>query len=87
MAKKITSAIAQALAARYAELGSYAAVAREFGISASTASKYIKEQSAIRTYNSYCGPAPSVSPHDIFTFSSLTEEEKASREAFYAEFF
>lgn len=87
MAKKITPETAKQMAARYAELGSYAAVAREFGVTAATASRYIKEQKAIKSYSSYRGPAPTNEPQDVYSFSTLTDEEKASREAFYDEFF
>lgn len=87
MAKKITTEIAIAMATRYKELGSYAAVAKEFGISATTASRYIKEQDAIKTYDVYSGPAPTMEPRDVYSFSTLSNEEKASREDFYDEFF
>lgn len=86
MAKKITPEIAIAMAVRYKELRTYAAVAKEFGVSSSTASRYIKEQGSIRTFNSYSGPNPSDKPQDIFSFSSLTEDEIASLEQWYKEF-
>lgn len=87
MAKKITTEIAIAMAARYKELGTYAAVAKEFGVSSSTASRYIKEQGSIKTFDSYDGPAPANEPQDVFSFSSLTEDEAASLEEWYNEFF
>lgn len=87
MAKKITLEIAQKMKERYAVLGTYAAVAKEFGISASTASRYIKEQSAIKTYDAYSGSTPSEIPGDVFTFSILTDAEAASYDAFMKEFY
>lgn len=86
MAKKITPEIAIAMAACYKKLGTYAAVAKEFGVSSSTASRYIKEQGTIRTYNEYCGPAPSDGPRNMFSFSHLTDNEAASLEQWYKEF-
>lgn len=86
MAKKITTEIAIAMAARYKELGTYAAVAKEFGVSSSTVSRYIKEQGSIRTFSSYNGPAPSAKPQDVFSFSFLTDDEAASMEEWYKEF-
>lgn len=85
MAKKITPETAIAMAARYKELGTYTAVAKEFGVSAATASRYIKEQSSIVTFNSYSGPAPSEKPQDVFSFSFLTKDETASLEKWYDE--
>lgn len=87
MAKKITTEIAIAMAAKYKELGTYAAVAKEFGVSSSTASRYIKEQDFIRTFSSYGGPTPSAKPQDVFSFSTLTDAEAASLEEWYNEFF
>ena len=44
MAKKIDNAIIEQIQELYAKLGTYSAVAKELGISASTVSKYLKKQ-------------------------------------------
>ena len=58
MAKKITSEIIQQMLELYEELGTYSAVAKKLGVSATTVSKYIKEQNSFKTYSTYSGPSP-----------------------------
>ena len=51
MAKKITNEIIEQMFELYEELGTYSAVAKKLGVSASTVSKYIKEIECIgRTF-------------------------------------
>ena len=51
MAKKIDNAIIEQIQELYAKLGTYSAVAKELGISASTVSKYLKKQSSSAAFN------------------------------------
>lgn len=89
MASKITPEIAKKMKERYEVLGTYAAVAKEFDVSASTASRYIKELNSIKTYDKFVCPPDVVitdEPGNILTFSVLTDEEAASYNVFMKEF-
>lgn len=88
MAKKIDNAIIEQIQTLYGELGTYSAVAKELGISASTVSKYLKKQSSCVSFSEYNGPQPSNEPpsrETIVTFSMLSQNEKDSFSEFYKE--
>ena len=89
MAKKITFEIIQQISKLYEELGTYSAVAKKLGISATTVSKYIKEQSSFKTYSTYSGPAPEENPPEkelIVGFSFLSQAELDSYNDFLKEY-
>lgn len=89
MAKKITPDIISKMIPLYEELGTYAAVAKELGISAASVSKHIKEQKSFKTYSSYAGPMPSENPPEkdlIIGFGSLSTAEKQSYDDFLKEY-
>ena len=89
MAKKITSEIIQQMLELYEELGTYSAVAKRLGVSATTVSKYIKEQNSFKTYSTYDGPIPSENPPSkelIVSFSFLSTAELNSYNDFLKEF-
>ena len=96
MASRITQEQIQEMMRLYAEIGTYSGVAKQMGISASTASRYIKEQKSIKTYDAAALQSDDTSkPKDIsqisresiITFSTLTPEEKESYNAWVKEFF
>lgn len=89
MAKKITPDIIARMIPLYEELGTYAAVAKELGVSAASVSKHIKEQKSFKTYSSYMGPIPSENPPEkdlIIGFGSLSTAEKQSYDDFLKEY-
>lgn len=89
MAKKITSEIVQQMLELYEELGTYSAVAKKLGVSATTVSKYIKEQNSLKTYSTYSGPTPEENPPEkelIVGFSFLSHAELDSYNDFLKEF-
>ena len=89
MAKKITNEIIQQMLELYEELGTYSAVAKKLGVSASTVSKYIKEQNSCKTFSTYCGPMPSDTPPEkeiILGFGFLSPFEKQSYNEWIKEF-
>ena len=89
MAKKITSDVIQQMLELYEELGTYSAVAKKLGVSASTVSKYIKEQKTFKTYSKYEGPLPSELPPEkeiILGFGTLSQNEQLSYNSFLKEF-
>ena len=89
MAKKITSEIIQQMLGLYEELGTYSAVAKKLGVSATTVSKYIKEQNSFKTYSTYSGPSPMENPPQkelIVGFSFLSHAELDSYNDFLKEF-
>ena len=88
MAKKVTPEIIEEMKLLYAELGTYSAVAKELSVSASTVSKYLKEENSIKHFLSYGGPMPSDFPPEkefVLSFSTLTQEEKDSLNKFMEE--
>ena len=89
MAKKITSEIIQQMLGLYEELGTYSAVAKKLGVSATTVSKYIKEQNSFKIYSTYSGPSPMENPPQkelIVGFSFLSHAELDSYNDFLKEF-
>lgn len=88
MANRITDEQKKEMFCLYKELGSYAAVARKLGISASTVTKYIKERQSIKTYNTSVAAKPieSIALNDILNFSILSDEEKQSYKEWLKEF-
>lgn len=89
MAKKVNQEMIAQMIELYEKLGTYSAVAKEIGVSASTVSKYIKEQNSSKTYNSYTGPEPSIDPPEkniIINFSSLSQQEQDSYRSFLKEY-
>jgi transposase-like protein len=89
MAKKITSEIIQQMLELYEELGTYSAVAKKLGVSATTVSKYIKEQNSFKTYSTYSGPTPEENPPEkelIVGFSFLSQAELNSYNDFLKEY-
>ena len=89
MAKKITQEIINQMLSLYEELGTYSAVAKKLGVSASTVSKYIKEQNSYRTFSTYSGPMPADNPPEkniIINFSSLSQQEQDSYRSFLKEY-
>ena len=89
MAKKITPEIIQQMLKLYEELGTYSAVAKKLGVSATTVSKYIKEQNSFKTYSTYSGPSPMENPPQkelIVGFSFLSHAELDSYNDFLKEF-
>lgn len=89
MAKKITQTQIEEMVQLYYELKSYAAVARKLGISASTVTKYIKEQASIKKYskcNIIAKPIDEISTQSILTFSFLTNDEISSYNSWLKEF-
>lgn len=83
MAKKVSPEQVSEMVALYAELGTYSAVAKQMGLSASTVSRYIKSAQNEKTYISYSGPAPSFPSTLIF---DAIPEVKSSYMAFVKEF-
>lgn len=88
MAKRVTNEQKEEMLRLYAELGSYAAVARKLGIGAATVTKYIKELQSIKTYKEYVTPQPieSISLESVLSFSFLSDIEKQSYKAWLKEF-
>lgn len=89
MAKKITSETIQQMLELYEKLGTYSAVAKKLGVSATTVSKYIKEQNSFKTYSTYSGPSPMENPPQkelIVGFSFLSHAELDSYNDFLKEF-
>ena len=82
MAKRITPEQIQEMIKLYNELNTYSAVAAKMGISASTVSRYIKEnqsQQQIQFSNNIAAkPVEEISFNSIITFATLTEAEKES---------
>lgn len=83
MAKKVSPEQISEMLVLYSKLGTYSAVAKQMGISASTVSRYIKNAQNEKTYISYSGPAPSF-PH-VLKFEAMPEV-KSSYMAFVKEF-
>ena len=89
MAKRITQEQITKMAELYEELGTYSAVAKELGISASSVSKYIKEANSCKSFNTYIGPAPSALPPEkekIIGFGFLSKDELDSYNEWLKEF-
>ena len=89
MAKKITNEIIEQMLELYEELGTYSAVAKKLGVSASTVSKYIKEKNSYKTFSTYCGPIPADTPPEkeiILGFGFLSPSEKQSYNEWIKEF-
>ena len=89
MAKKITNEIIQQMLELYEEFGTYSAVSKKLGISASTVSKYIKEQNSCKTFTTYRGPTPADTPPEkdfIIGFGFLSTSEKQSYQQWLKEF-
>ena len=53
MAKRITQEQISKMAELYEELGTYSAVAKKLGVSASSVSKYLKELNSYKSFNTY----------------------------------
>ena len=94
MANRITPEQIQEMVRLYAEIGTYSGVAKQMGVSASTVSRYVKEQKSIKTYEAPTAegdipqpkPISEISRDSIITFSTLTPEEKESYAAWIKEF-
>ena len=88
MAKTITNEQKQEMLRLYEELGTYSAVARVMNISASTVSRYIKENKSIKLYTECitAKPIESIPTDQITSFSFLTEEEQQSYQNWLKEF-
>lgn len=88
MAKKITTEQIEEIIRLYNELGTYSAVSKKLGISATTVSRYIKEHKSIKTYKSAVEPIPieNIDFQNLTTFSYLTEEEQISYTKWLKEF-
>ena len=75
----------------YEQLGTYAAVARELGVSATTVSRYVKQNQSIKTYvtdTNIPEPIPiEYIPRDkLLSFSTMTIEEARSEAEWRREF-
>lgn len=94
MANRITPEQIQEMVRLYAEIGTYSGVAKQMGVSASTVSRYVKEQKSIKTYEAPAAegdipqpkPISEISRDSIITFSTLAPEEKESYAAWIKEF-
>ena len=90
MAKRITPEQIQEMIKLYNELNTYSAVAAKMGISASTVSRYIKEnqsQQQIQFSNNIAAkPVEEIPFNSIITFATLTEAEKESMTNWLKEF-
>lgn len=76
---KVTREMIEKMYELYQRYRSYAAVAKEVGVSNSTAAKYIKSFVPYKTYETYDGPAPSLEPQSkerILSFSNLSAYER-----------
>ena len=82
MAQKITQTQIDEMIKLYEKLGTYSAVAKEIGVSASTVSKYIKAATITHASlsASYTEPKPITEiPFDmIVSFSTMTDAERDS---------
>ena len=89
MARKITDAQISQMRELYEELGTYAAVAKQLGVSPATVSKYIKQRNVVKTYTS-CTIQPikieDTDPQFIRNFTHQTIEEKDSYNKWLEEF-
>ena len=92
MAQKITQSQINQMITLYAEIGTYSGVAKQMGISAPTVSKYIKEAKSVvqelpeLSHESAAKPIEEISFNSLLTFSTLTNEEQASYNAWLKEF-
>lgn len=89
MAKRITQEQITKMAELYEELGTYSAVAKKLGVSASSVSKYLKELNSYKSFNTYDGPQPSELPPEkekIIGFGFLSQIEKDSYNEWLKEF-
>lgn len=89
MAKRITQEQITKMAELYEELGTYSAVAKKLGVSASSVSKYLKELNSCKSFNTYDGPQPSELPPEkekIIGFGFLSQIEKDSYDEWLKEF-
>ena len=89
MAKRITQEQITKMAELYEELGTYSAVAKKLGVSASSVSKYLKEQNSFKSFSTYSGPQPSQLPPDkekVIGFGFLSQKEKDSYNEWLKEF-
>lgn len=89
MAKKITQEQIEQMKALYAQIGTYSGVAKQMGISASTVSRYLKENAAVKSYSEVVltpKPIEEISLESVINFSFLSEEEQASYENWLKEF-
>lgn len=91
--KRITQEQINEMISLYAELKTYSAVARKMGVTATTVSRYIKENSSIKTYDKAADDTlqqpkdiSQIDRDSILTFSFLTQEEKTSYENWLKEF-
>ena len=89
MAKRITQEQIAKMAELYEELGTYSAVAKKLGVSASSVSKYLKELNSCKSFNTYDCPQPSEFPPEkekIIGFGFLSQIEKDSYNEWLKEF-
>lgn len=82
MATKITETTIKQMQELYAKYGTYVAVAKELGVSASTVSKYLKQIKQQVIISTYEGPRPVANPNYPImpNFLLLTPVEKVSYE-------
>lgn len=88
MATKITQEQIQQMINLYATIGTYSGVAKQMGISPSTVSRYLKTQPVKSNYETVLAAKPieEITPEEIKTFATLTEEEQRSFNAWLMEF-
>ena len=91
MAQKITQSQINEMIQLYDQLKTYAAVAKQMGISPSTVSRYIKESKStttpdIKNENIAAKPIDEILTASVISFSILTDEEKKSMNEWLKEF-
>ena len=92
MAQKITTDQIEQMLTLYEQIGTYSGVAKQMGISATTVSRYIKEAKSVvqelpeLPHESAAKPIEEISFESLLTFSTLTQEEQMSYNAWLKEF-
>lgn len=92
MAQKITKDQIEQMLTLYEQIGTYSGVAKQMGISATTVSRYIKEAKSVvqelpeLPHESAAKPIEEISFESLLTFSTLTQEEQMSYNAWLKEF-
>ena len=92
MAQKITHDQIEQMLTLYETIGTYSGVAKQMGISATTVSRYIKEaKSVVQELPEFphefaAKPIEEIPFESLLTFSTLTQEEQISYNAWLKEF-
>ena len=92
MAQKITKDQIEQMLTLNEQIGTYSGVAKQMGISATTVSRYIKEAKSVvqelpeLPHESAAKPIEEISFESLLTFSTLTQEEQMSYNAWLKEF-